>query len=104
MVFHTSAPVVLGSLIWYFSAQEVPFHAIALALLGLLLPFSAELYLFLENDFEAAPYTIAGWFAPGITEGQQLQRIQKFVENFGCCDDSGISRKACFVCRQELQL
>lgn len=93
MVLAPVADTAIGPILWYFSENGLAPDVISQTLLGYVLAFSSELFLFIENDLASKPFTIAKWFDEGITAGEQLELIRAFVNDKDCCDDRGISRK-----------
>ena len=64
-----------------------------MTILSYVLPFSADLYFFLELELASSPLNIAKWFADDISAEDQFLKIAEFVASPSCCDDSGLSKK-----------
>ena len=81
----------LGPLLWYYLENGLDIDFIVEALLGYVLSFSAEIYMFIEMELLSDPYNFASWFSDGIEMEQQLVLIQRFVDTPLCCIHGGIS-------------
>ena len=93
MLFARVDQTPLAPLIFVFTQQGIPMDECQEIILDFLLPWSADLYFFIENELNHPPFDIATWFQPDITQEQRQARVQSWIAKPPCCDDAGISCK-----------